>query len=294
MDVLQAPGLTAEWLNAWLAALGVTVVLPQVRLSWSDDVRPVALFHAPSGADIAADLAAAMPDVGQLAIALMLPGRPDFPRNPPMEVYWDRAVLARQLGDFSLGSTITDLQDPLPVGGLSHSPFDPPAPQGRTLHQRLADCRAAIDDDLAGHITASLAGSEPRIAANGLGFDYRRFVAGVQPKAAKSVDPVVECLAFFGLALFPVRGDGARERTRGWQGKPSRAGAFRWPAWSQPLDRWGIDALMDLVTASASTASRGRPRLPGRTGVTALFESIPYRWQSTLDTTRAYASRRVQ
>ena len=27
-----------------------------------------------------------------------------------------------------------------------------------------------------------------------------------------SIDPVVECLAFFGLALFPVRGNGRRDR----------------------------------------------------------------------------------
>jgi len=28
-----APGLTADWLNAWLAAIGVTVLVPQARLS---------------------------------------------------------------------------------------------------------------------------------------------------------------------------------------------------------------------------------------------------------------------
>jgi len=49
MGDLLAPGLTADWLNAWLAAIGVTVLVPGIRLGWSADPLPVAHFDIPVG-----------------------------------------------------------------------------------------------------------------------------------------------------------------------------------------------------------------------------------------------------
>ena len=31
----EAPGLPADWLNGWLAAIGVTVLIPGARLRWT-------------------------------------------------------------------------------------------------------------------------------------------------------------------------------------------------------------------------------------------------------------------
>jgi hypothetical protein len=286
-----APGLTADWLNAWLAAIGVIVLVPQARLSWSADPRPIACFHAPEGQDLVAEVAQALPDVDalrRLAIARILPGHIEFPRTVSVAAYADRARVAREENDFSLGATVTDLQDPVRQGGLPHGPFDPPVPQGRTLHQRLLDCRLALEDDPAARLAQSLAGTARRIPANGLGFDCRRFASGIQPQAPKTVDPVVECLVFFGLALLPVRGNGSRQQTRGWQRGATQAGAFCWPAWFAPLDRWAIDALLDQVPAAKS-----QPRLARLLGISALFETVPYQPVGSADTTRAYGSRLV-
>jgi hypothetical protein len=66
--------------------------------------------------------------------------------------------------------------------------------------------------------------------------------------AARDVyaDPVVELLTFAALLLFPVRGNGRRIRQRLWTDNSTRRGAFQWIAWRPALDRWGIDALLDL------------------------------------------------
>ena len=72
------------------------------------------------------------------------------------------------------------------------------------------------------------------------------------------IDPVVELLAFFGLAEFPVRGRGVDRRLgrhgepdvrqRGWRKAPgsNEPRRFVWPAWQQPLDASGVDALLDI------------------------------------------------
>jgi hypothetical protein len=292
MNDLPAPGLTADWLNGWLAAVGVTVLVPGARLAWTRDPRPVARFRVEGSLDIVADIARALPsaeDLKFLAIARVRPGHADFPRSVSLDCYQDRARLAREAQDFSLGATVTDLQASFESGDLPHSPFDPPAPQGRTLYQRLVACREALGTDVQAWVDASFAGKARRITANGLGFDYRRFVSGVQPEASKSVDPVVECLAFFGLALFPVRGDGRRQRTRGWRTEPSKDGAFTWAAWLPALDRWAIDALVDLLPDA-----RSHPSIRPRLGISGLFETVAYHWVGSQDTTRAYASRRVR
>lgn len=290
MEISVARGLTADWLNGWLAAVGVTVLVSDARLAWSEDARPVALFALEGDEDLAGRVARALPSVGtlhELAITRSLPGYAEFPRAVSLPTYTERATLARERKDFSLGATVTDLQQRFESDGLPHSPFDPPAPQGRTLHQRLVACREALGDDPLEWVAASLSGRGRRIDANGLGFDSRRFVSGVQPSAAKTVDPVVECLAFFGLALFPVRGDGRRQRTREWRGEPSKPGSLAWPAWTPMLDRWGFDALLDLTPRASRDRSFAR-----RLGISAMFESVPYRWVSSQDVTRAYASRR--
>ena len=74
-------------------------------------------------------------------------------------------------------------------------------------------------------IRDSLTGRAGRVKDNGLGFDQTR-LGSQADETSIWIDPVVEVLAFFGLALLPVRGRGAdrqldrfadtRERQRGW------------------------------------------------------------------------------
>jgi len=204
-----------------------------------------------------------------------------------LTAYKERAQVSREKGDLSLGVTVTDLQDPIRPSGLPHSPFDPPVPQGRTLFQRLCDCRLKVGDRASDLVAATFEGRGLRVQGNGLGFDSRRFAAGIQAEAGVMVNPVVECLAFFGLTLFPVRGNGFSYRTRGWR-KASKDGGFDWAAWSPLLDRWAIDALLDQL----AVAGRDHGRLD-RLGILARFQSVPFSPVGSADTTRAYASRRV-
>ena len=289
MPGLPAPGLTADWLNGWLAALGITAMLPEVRLSWSPDPVPAAQFelpdHLPSLPEVLASALPSTQELEKLAVARRRPPAADFGRKVSLAVFAERAEVARVSDDWSLSSTVTDLVGDPPDQGLPHSPFDPAAPQGRTLWERVIACRQLIADP-ARSIAATFAGHGERVESNGLGFDVRRLTAGVQ-EAAKRVDPVVELLAFAGLELMPFRGNGMSARARGWTGPTGRPGAFRWCAWSQALERWGIDAFLDLTLGRDL-----RPEQQARLGVVACYHTVPYQPLGAADATRAYAAER--
>lgn len=296
MTVQPAPGLSAEWLNAWLAAIGITVLVPDTRLRWTEEANPVAEIEVPGDVPLAARIVEELPSIeaiDQLAIAKRHPGASEeFARNVSLTAYKERAALARGQHDFSLGCSVTDLQA-TDVANLPHGPFDPPAPRGETLHDRLRKCAehlAAADAEQL--VEASLRGRGTRIKANGLGFDYRRFASGSHADAEKSVDPVVEVLAFSGLAFFPVRGDGRRERTAGWNPPWNERSAFAWPVWCPLLNRWGIDALLDQVHTAPPTLQRERASLR-RLGVHGAFGTVAYKHTGQSDVTRAYASERL-
>lgn len=289
MAIEPAPGLRADWLNAWLAALGITALLPGTRLSWTPEAVPVALFSTPDDlSPLAQALALALPSLEELdglAIARRRPPAADFGRKVSPEVFSERAGLARISGDWSLSSTVTDLVAEVPNEGLPHSPFDPSAPQGRTLWERVVGCRQLLTDP-SRSLAATLSGRGKRVRSNGLGFDIQRLVAGVQD-AEKQVDPVVELLAFAGLELIPFRGDGKSARARGWFGPTGRPGSFRWCAWADPLDRWGIDAFLDVVMGRTVG-----PEEAARLGVLARYHTVPYQALGSADPTRAYAAAR--
>ncbi len=295
MAATLAPGLPANWINAWLAAIGITVIVPNSRLRWTNDPLPIAEIDIPNNSAAAA-IADALPTMDALAALAIARQHPDalepFPRNVSLDAYRDRAHLVRTTHDFSLAATVTDLiNDPKRLTDLSHSPFDPPAPKGLTLHDRILNCAKALHDRPTAEaaIAATLRGTPQRIKANGLGFDYRRIANGSHPDAEKYVDPVVELLAYYGLALFPIVGDGHVDRPRGWNDRPSHQHAFRWPTWTPWLDRWGIDALLDRAQLT-NPPTRRRLRL---LGVTAVFASVSYAATGTSDATRAYASERI-
>ena len=51
-------GLPASWINAWLAAVGATVLSPRLRLRWTDDSTPRAALSAENGDPVEMLLAA--------------------------------------------------------------------------------------------------------------------------------------------------------------------------------------------------------------------------------------------
>jgi hypothetical protein len=281
MTATDAPGLTADWLNAWLAAVGVTVLIDDAQLAWTDGPLPHAVFTHPSAAPLEELVADALPSVEDLEVLAIARTHPDtdteFSRKVTHDSYAARVPLARQHGDPTLAATVTDL-DETTNNELTHSPFDPPAPKGLTLWERLCTCRSHLTDP-AGQIAATLKGTARRVKANGLGFDHRRILTPTDPVGDKWVDPAIEVLAFAALALFPTRGDGRNAAHRGWTDRPTHPGALRWPTWHQALDAPGIDAYLDRFWDGSA--------LP-----TAVYSSVAYQKQHGSDPTRGYASRR--
>ena len=297
-------GLTAGWLNAWLAAIGITRLLPEARLSWAGRATPTAAISGVQGL-LAERLARALPsviDLDGLLIARHRPDAPEFPRTVPAEAFKARAALARATpGDWSLAATVTDLVSDEPT---AHGPFDPTMPRGITLAERVRTCRERLPDGaaLVEGIAATLAGQGERVQTNGLGFDVTRAAAGVYGSADVMVDPIIECLAFVGIQLFPVRGQRQKSaRQRGFVTVARQRRSLRWPTWEQPLDLWGIDALLDQVWAALSRVPldadvRTRPATIRRLrllGVTSLHGSVYQQERGGADSYRAYGGERL-
>lgn len=279
---IEAPGLTADWLNGWLAAVGAAVIVPGLRVSWSDDAVPWAVFESDEVGDIVEAVAAALPTPAALdssVIARTHEGYADFPRKVTLETYRARAALERVTHSVHLAASVSDLRVDGDVTDLDHGAFDAAVPQGVTLWERAGSCAKAIPIEVRTEwLSASLHGPGHRVQFNGLGFDPRRLPASVQADGSGNevfADPVVELLAFCALALFPTRGNGRRIRQRGWQRPATQRGAFRWSAWRPSLDRWAIDAFLDLDDPPAGT-------------VLARYASVPYVARAKGTTRRAY------
>lgn len=293
------PGWPASWVNAWLAAVGTTVLHDQIRLSWTADAEPKAVLTSPSS-DPFELLADSWPDQELLADLPIEEHWRDvgtLRRKVPVEDFADRVRAARgHEYAWALSSTMTDLCVD-GNGEVGHAPFDPAGPGTiKWLHHRLAKVHGRVDSP-SESLRASLSGLASRVQDNGLGFDQTR-LGSLNDDTHMWVDPIVETLAFFGLAILPVRGRGAdrrldrstdlRARQRGWRQSPGGAepASFHWPAWSQPLDCHGIDALLDAW-------SPNRPHTWRRFGIHAAWRTVQYQRRGDSDTTRAYGAYRL-
>lgn len=295
MAELVALGLAADWLNAWLAAVGVTVLVPDVRLSWTDDPVPRARFTAPDGCDVAAAIAEALPSADDVR-SMAFDGPKQWMSHDDYRRCADRA---RILHDDSLAVLATDLAEPAEKG-LATGELNVGVPKGITLSSRVASCADAASTgggDKRARVAATLEGRGERVVNNGLGFDYRRLAGPILGETKNLVDPVVELLCFHGTLLFPTRGDGRRVRQRGWTVARTRH-RFVWPTWSGPLDRWGVDALLDLtyeaVTPNGSLRENGTDGLRrlAAWGVTGLYGLVPFAKYGSA-TTSGYAAERI-
>ena len=291
------PGLPASWINAWLAAVGATVLSPRLRLRWTEESTPRAVVSAEE-ADPVEILYAAWPtraSLHELPIAERWGDSPNIQRRVSVQSFTARVHAARAHPlSWTLSSTMTDLH--VDAGGeVAHAPFDPAGP-GTTkwLHHRLAKVHSKVRPSPE-RLLKSLLGTAPRVKDNGLGFDLTR-LASQADGTAKWVEPVVEVLAFFGLALLPFRGAGTDERLRkrarpsaiqrGWSRNAHGQGGLRfsWPAWRTALDYAGIDALLDIWTPGCSWPS---------VGVHAAWSSVKYQPKATADTTRGFGAERL-
>ena len=300
MKTLDCPGLHADSVLAWLAAVGATVLDKRLRLHWTTDATPFAVLSSDDVAPLEA-LLDAWPETGlldDLPIARDWRETKAFKRHVPVESFRKRARMARgRAYSWTLSSTMTDMH--VDKYGVKHGPFDAPAQRGRTLHDRLMAAWKKVASP-SERIRDSLLGQAAREKISGLGFDHAR-IGSLADKTEKWTDPVVETLAFFGLALLPVRGDGIDEqlgldpqkrayRQRGWRAFDSNAPPdFAWPAWCQPLDKSGIDALLDVWSPESPNRMTNWRLL----GIHAAWRSVAFYEPKSPDRTRAYGSERL-
>lgn len=299
MIEIVCPGWPASWVNAWLAAVGATVLDDRLRLRWTTDGSPVAVLSAETVDPVDA-LVESWPDAALLNDLPIAEGWRDastLQRKVPVEAFAARARAARHHKHaWTLSSTMTDLSVDA-QGQVVHAPFDPAGP-GTTkwLHHRLVKVHGRVDGPAA-RLSESLAGRADRVKDNGLGFDQTR-LGSLADASDAWVDPVVEVLAFFGLALLPVRGAGGDKRIdrradvaarqKGWRQVVGREKQrdFHWPAWDQPLDSDGIDTLMDAWNP-------GRKDAWARLGVHAAWQTVQYQGRGEGDRTRAFGAVRL-
>ena len=300
MHEFICPGLPAAWVNAWLAAIGATVLDPRIRLHWTADEAPVAVLSSVDLDPVEA-LVDSWPDAAylrELPIAEKWNGTGEVKRKVPVDQFVARTRAARGHSDaWTLSSTMTDLSVDA-NGEVAHAPFDPAGP-GTTkwLHHRLVKVHDLTGPICAGRLSDSLVGMANRVKNYGLGFDSTR-LGSLADASDPWIDPVVELLAFFGLAVFPVRGRGVDrrlgrhgepdERQRGWRKSPGRnePRRFLWPAWQQPLDTAGVDALLDVWNP-------WRTQTWASLGVHAGWQSVRYRRRGSADNTRAIGAKRL-
>lgn len=292
------PGLPASWLNAWLAAVGTTVLDSRIRLRWTTERTPTAVLCADETDPVAA-LAASWPDQRELAsmpIALRWKETPPLPRKVSVDAFVARARATRgHRHSWTLSSTMTDL-DLNQSREVRHAPFDPGVPRGYVMHHRLMQVHKFVDPS-AQRLMDSFAGRAIRVKSNGLGFDLTR-MGSQSDESDPTVDPVVEVLAFFGLALLPLRGAGIDRSSRtsfystavqrGWRrvpgSKPEQR--FMWPAWTSPLNRAAIDALFDIWDPD-------RKKVWSQVGVHAAWQSVEFESRADRDPTRGFGSERL-
>ena len=295
MHVFTCPGLPASWVNAWLAAIGATVLDRRIRLHWTAEDAPVAVLSSVELDPVEA-LAESWPDAAvlrELPIAESWNGAGELKRKVPVEQFVARVREARGHPlAWTLSSTMTDLS--IDQGGeVAHAPFDPAGP-GTTkwLHHRLLRIHRELPEPMSEErLRSSLLGRADRVRNNGLGFDGTR-LGSLADASDPWIEPVVELLAFFGLEVFPVRGRGVDrrlgrlgdpdERQRGWRRAPGGNGPrrFVWPAWQQPLNTAGVDALLDCWNP-------WRKRTWEPLGIHAAWQSVRFKPRGSADSTRA-------
>lgn len=297
------PGLPAHWLNGWMAAVGATVLVEGLTLQWSDDPEPVAVLTHPSGDTPSTLIEQALrnlPPVESWPIARQYPGLSEIGLNLDVGQFDERAQLARtsELG-WMISSLYSDARIDRKTGQTpDKGPFLTSMPgKANTPADRL---EKIVDAALESDISRSLFGFGELAQMFGVGFDLTR-IGSTADDTHQWVDPVIEALVFFGLRLFPVRGSGGLYvRQRGWLGESVGKRRFWWPAWSDPLDRWGVDALLDhysdfLVRRDISQSKHPKrwPVAFDRLSIFAHYISVPYEPTGSSDTTRGYGSIRM-
>ena len=315
MERVECPGLPASWLNAWLAAVGLLALEPRLRLSWTSDPEPIAVLSAHDDAtplELAVNAWPSLDRLQAMPIAEHREGADPMQWPVPVAVFQQRAEPARRHVDsWTLSSTLTDLCVDVDANAdktVRRARLYPKGPGSiKWLHFRLLRSHSMVDEP-PDQVAGTLRGYGKRVKANGLGFDATR-ISALADSSDTMVDPVIEVLAFFGLRLLPMRGEGIEvgksgtknrfaARQRGWSlDRASAAQHMTWPAWEQPLTLSGVDALLDLWAELIERHAHSEqvPRTArSRLGIIAAWRSVPYEGRGGNDNTVGLASARLE
>jgi hypothetical protein len=106
MFSFRAKAWRADWLNGWMAAVGVTVLCDGVKLSWSDDAVPVPIFWVEEECNPGDLIASCYPEPDFLShsSASMLSAQ-----VPSVEEYDRQADELRRSGDWLWPAAFSDL-----------------------------------------------------------------------------------------------------------------------------------------------------------------------------------------
>ena len=293
MRRLHCPGLRAEMPHQWLAAVGAAVLADGMRLSWTSGLNPEAVLH--HEADPLTALVEAWPSQKRIK-AIPMVGHAAS-QSVKKLLRSDFRQLVRDTRDhidaWSLSSAATDLTGTTGAGAAILGPLTPVLERGFSAHRNLPNASDCTPEKIAD----TLAGRAAREKGAGLGIDPERFTNSTTGDQGVATLHAVETLAYFGLALYPVRGDGVhheqnpfKARQRGWSTNRYKLGVFQWPAWEQPLDRFGIDALLDVWQPNDAITY-------GLLGLHSAWESVRrdrFAWSpKRKNHTYGYASRRL-
>ena len=114
------------------------------------------------------------------------------------------------------------------------------------MHDRVLKSHAAAGPVSRGRLRDSIAGNGERVQGNGLGFDCTR-LGSLADQWNPWIEPVIKLLAFFGLAVFRLRGRGI-DRWRVHRGKLDQ----RQRAWRRPPGARATSAVFMARMASAA------------------------------------------
>ena len=237
MTQVTCPGLPADWINGWLAAVGATVLDARIRLHWTTDGAPFAVLSAAAG-DPVNCLVESWPDtalLSDLPIGEDWKGAGTVRRKVPVEAFVTRARAARSHRySWTLSSTMTDLCVD-ENGEVAHAPFDPAGPGTiKWLHHRLMKIHEQVEPSVA-RIRDSFAGQAVRVKDNGLGFDQTRLGS-----------------------LSDVASIWNRSRRRGarvfWSGHPARTGPWERPTAGSSRRRGGVAERMAAHSGESGSA----------------------------------------
>ena len=299
MPSVTCPGLPASWINGWLAAVGATVLDSRIRLHWTADTTPLAVLSA-EDVDPVATVVASWPDkalLTNLPISEHWNGAGQLRRKVSADVFAVRAQAARSHRySWTLSSTMTDLCVD-ENGEVVHAPFDPAGPGTvKWLHHRLMKVHAQVNPSIQ-HMRDSFTGRAVRVKDNGLGFDHTR-LGSQSDRTSMWIDPVVEVLAFFSLAILPMRGGGVDRRlsrlsrcSRGSEGVAENC----WKQIGAPFYVAGVASAPGLRRhrrphgrLDASQKSRMVPNRSAR-----CMAECPVQARGSADTTRAFGAERL-